>query len=162
MIRHLTIVAIEFRLAGFLLALPAIATLLIVADLALTLHELPPPDNSPPLEVGTYGFIALMVNVLRGLGPILRALAAAAGWVTIALAVAAFVVLLFSVLLYLTGRGISQHATWARIIAIALSVGLALVSCALMAALRRDLAVFAAAPFGLSLYTLWVLIWRFA
>jgi hypothetical protein len=138
MIRHLTIVSIEFRLAGFLVALPAIATLLMVADLASSLRALPPPDNSPPLDVGTYGFIALMVNVLRGLGPILRALAGAAGWVTIALAVAAFIVLFFAVLLYLTGRGIGQHATWARIIAIALSLGLALVSCAVMAALRRD------------------------
>jgi len=162
MIRHLTIVAMEFRIAGFLLSLPAIATLLVVADLALTLRELPPVDNSPPLEVGTYGFIALMVNVARGLGPILQAIASAAGWVTIALAVAAFVVLLFAALLYLTGRGIGQHATWARIIAIVLSCGLALVSCAVLAALRRDLAIFAAAPLGLSLYTLWVLIWRFA
>ena len=57
---------------------------------------------------------------------------------------------------------ISIHATWARIIALALSVGLALVSCAAIAAIRPDLAVFAAAPLGLSLYTLWVLIWRFA
>jgi hypothetical protein len=162
MVRHLTIVAIEFRLAGFLLALPAIATLLMVADIALDLHELPPPDDSPPLDVGTYGFIALMANVARGLGPILRAIAGVAGWVAIALAAAAFVVLLFAALLYLTGRGIGQQATWARIIAIALSVGLALVSCAVMATLRRDMAVFATAPLGLSLYTLWVLIWRFA
>lgn len=162
MVRHLTIVAIGFRLTGFLLALPALATLLMVADLASDLHQLPPPNNSPPLDIGTYGFIALISNVARGLGPIVRAIAGVAGWVAIALAVAAFVVLLFAVLLYLTGRGIGQHAAWARIIAIALSCGLALISCAIIVVLRRDLAVSAAAPLALSLYTLWVLIWRFA
>jgi hypothetical protein len=162
MIRHLTIVAIAFRVAGFLLALPAVATLIAAADLAWTLRELPPADNSPLLDIGTDGFVALMVNVARGLGPIVHALAGAAGWVTTMLAIAAFVVLLFAVLLYLTGRGIGRRATCARILAMALSCALAFVSCAVMAALRRDLVVFAAAPLGLSLYTLWVLIWRFA
>jgi hypothetical protein len=133
----------------------------MVADLAFTLPDLPPADNSPPLDIGTYGFIGLMSNIARSLGPIVHALAGAAGWVMTVLAVAAFVVLLFAVLLYLTGRGIGQHAIWARITAIVSSCALALISCAVMAALRRDLAVFAAAPLGLSLYTLWVLIWRF-
>jgi hypothetical protein len=36
----------------------------------------------------------------------------------------------FAVLLYLTGRGIIHHATWARIAAIVMSAALALTSCA--------------------------------
>jgi len=66
------------------------------------------------------------------------------------------------VLLYRTGRGIIHHATWARISAIVLSTGLALASCAMMAVMQRDHAPFAALPIALSLYTLWVMIWRFA
>jgi hypothetical protein len=66
------------------------------------------------------------------------------------------------VLLYLTGRGIIHHATWARISAIVLSTGLAIASCAIMAVMRRDNAPFAMLPIAASLYTLWVMIWRFA
>ena len=160
--RHLTIVAIEFRLAGILLAIPAIATLFVVADLALSLHELPALDNSEPLDIGTYGIIALMVNALRILGPILHAIAGLAGWALALLAIAATLVLAFAALLCMTGRAIGDHASWARILAGLMSFCLALVSLAAMTALRRDLAPFAAAPLGLSLYTLWVLIWRFA
>jgi uncharacterized membrane protein len=45
--------------------------------------------------------------------------------------------------------------------AMLLSTGLALMSCAVMVVMRRDHAPFAALPICLSLYTLWVLIWRF-
>jgi hypothetical protein len=41
-------------------------------------------------------------------------------------------------------------------------LGLMLVSCSLAAVMERNLAPLAAVPIGLSLYTLWVLIWRFA
>lgn len=70
--------------------------------------------------------------------------------------------LLFAILLYLTGRGIGHHATWARVIAIMMSAGLAIASCAILTALRREQAPAALAPIMLSLYTLWVLIWRFS
>jgi len=72
------------------------------------------------------------------------------------------VALLFAILLYLTGRGIGHHATWARVIAIMMSAGLAIASCAILTALRREQAPAALAPIMLSLYTLWVLIWRFS
>jgi hypothetical protein len=80
MIRHLTIIAIEFRLAGILLAIPAVAAPFPVADLALTLRESPPPDNSEPLDIGTYGIIALTGDALRLLGPIAHAMGGLAGW----------------------------------------------------------------------------------
>jgi hypothetical protein len=162
MVRHLTIVALEFRVAGLVFAVPALATLAVVADAAFSLRRLPPLDNSEPLDIGTYGFIAIMANVARGLGPILHAIAGAAAWVVALLVIAASLALVLAVLLYLTGRGIGHHAAWARIFGGLLSFGLALVSCLAMTSLPRDLAPLAAAPLGLSLYTLWVLIWRFA
>ena len=162
MVRHLTIVALEFRLAGLLLAIPSLATLAVAADAAFSLRGLPPPDNSKPLDIGTYGLVRIMANVLRGLDPIMQVIAGAVGWVVTLLAVAASLALLFAVLLYLTGRGIGHHAAWARVFGSLLTFGLGLISLMVLTSLRRDLALFAAAPLGLSLYTLWVLIWRFA
>ena len=160
--RHLLFVAIEFRLAGILLAIPSVAALLLVADAALTLRQLPSPTGSEPLDIAKYGLIGVMVNVLRFIEPIVHALAGAAAWVVTVIAILALSTLLVATLLYLTGRGIGQQATWARILAILLSVGLAVISCATMTALRRDLAPFAFVPLGLSIYTLWALIWRFS
>jgi hypothetical protein len=89
---------------------------------------------------------------------------ALAGLLTIlvtVLIVAAALTLLFAVLIHPTGRGIGQHATWARIVAILISTGLALASGTIMAVMRRDHAPIMTLPISLSLYSLWVLIWRF-
>jgi hypothetical protein len=126
------------------------------------MQRLPPPESGAPLDITTYGLVALIVNAARGADFVLRALLAVAGIVLVILVIAAVLALLFGLLLYLTGRGIGHHATWARVVAILISTGLALVSCAVMVTVRRDLASFAAVPIGLSLYTLWALIWRFA
>lgn len=160
--RHLLIVAIGFRLTGLLLALGSIAALVDLGDTVLLIRRTPPPDTGAPLDVGTYGLVALLVNTARGAGYLLHALAAVVGVLLVILMALAVLALLFGVLLYLTGRGIGHHATWARIIAMLISAGLALTSVGLMVAMRRDHAPFAALPIGLSLYTLWVLIWRFA
>jgi hypothetical protein len=77
-------------------------------------------------------------------------------------AVVSALALVFGVLLYLTGRGLIHHGVRARISAIVMSAGLLLASCAIMVVMRRDHAPFATIPIALSLYTLWVMIWRFA
>ncbi|MGC1444433.1 MAG: hypothetical protein WA837_03120, partial [Xanthobacteraceae bacterium] len=107
------------------------------------------------------GLVALIVNTARGADYLLHALAGVASFMLVMLAVAAVLTLLLGALLFLTGRGIGHHAAWARITAMLLSSGVALMSCAVMAVMRRDHAPFAALPIGVSLYTLWVLIWRF-
>jgi hypothetical protein len=160
--RHLVIVAIGFRVTGLLLALGSIADLVDLGHTALLIRKTPPPDTGAPLDVGTYGLVALLANAARGAGYVLHALTAVAGVLLVILIAFAVLALLFGVLLYLTGRGIGHHATSARIMAMLLSTGLALASVSLMVAMRRDHAPFAALPIGLSLYTLWVLIWRFA
>ena len=162
MVRHLLIVALEFRLAGLLLGIPGVAALVVVIRDVLFLRKAPPPDKSEPLDIGTYGLAGLLNNGARGVGHLLFALNGVATWLLTLLAFVMLLVVLFAVGLYLTGRGIDRQAAWARIIALALSGGLALVSCVLMAVLRRELAPFAVVPLGLSLYTLWVLLWRFA
>jgi hypothetical protein len=162
MVRHLVIVAAGFRITGLLLALASILALVDLADTALVMRRVPPPETGAPLDIGTYGLVALIVNAARGADYLLHALAGVASFILVVLAIAALLTLLFGALLFLTGRGIGQHAAWARITAMLLSAGLALASCAVMAVMRRDHAPFAAVPIGLSLYTLWVLTWRFA
>jgi hypothetical protein len=105
--------------------------------------------------------VALLVNTARGGGFVLHALAAVFSIFLAILIAVAVLGLLLGLLLYLTGRGIGHHATWARIFAMLISAGLALTSCAVMMVMRRDNAPFAVLPIGLSLYSLWVLIWRF-
>jgi hypothetical protein len=161
-IRHLLIVAIGFRLAGMLLAVASITTLVDVADTWFEIRRMPTPEIGPPLDLKTYGLVGLLHNAARGFGYGVHAMAGLFSILLVVLAVTATFGLLVAVLLYLTGSGIGRHAIWARIVAILTAALLALASCAVMAVMRRDHAPFAALPIGLSLYTLWVLIWRFA
>jgi hypothetical protein len=162
MIRHLLIVAIGFRLTGILLGAASIAALVDLADTALLLRRTPPPEIGPPLDIKTYGLVGLLSNSARGIGFGLHALAGVLSILVMIMLAAAVFALLLALLLYLTGRGIGQQATWARVVAILLSLSLALASGAIMAVMRRDHAAFATLAIGLSLYSLWVLIWRFA
>jgi hypothetical protein len=161
-IRHLLIVAIGFRFAGMLLAVASTTTLVDVAGTWFEIRRLPPPDAGPPLDLKTHGLVGLLHNAARGFGYGVHAMAGLFSILLVVLAVTAMFGLLVAVLLYLTGSGIGRHAIWARIVAILTASLLALASCAVMAVMRRDHAPFAALPIGISLYALWVLIWRFA
>jgi hypothetical protein len=161
-IRHLLIVAIGFRFAGMLLAVASTTTLVDVAGTWFEIRRLPPPEIGPPLDLKTYGLVGLLHNAARGFGYGVHAMAGLFSILLVVLAVTAIFGLLVAVLLYLTGSGIGRHAIWARIVAILTASLLALASCAVMAVMRRDHAPFAALPIGISLYALWVMIWRFA
>lgn len=145
-----------------LLAIASITTLVDVADTWFELKRLPPPETGQPLDFRTYGIVGLLHNAARGFAYGVHAMAGFFNILLIVLAVAATFGLLAALLLYLTGSGIGRHAVWARIVAILTASLLAVASCAVMAAMDRDHAPFAVLPIGLSLYTLWVLIWRFA
>ena len=164
MMRHLLIVATAFRVAGLMMIVASILALVDLGNTALVTRNIP-PDTSKPLDIGTYGLIALLHNTARGFAWAMRGLIGIANVILIVLAIAAVIILLLGVLVYFTGRGIGLHADWARILATLISAGLALLSSFVMVALinvRRELAPFAALPVGFSLYCLWVLIWRFA
>jgi hypothetical protein len=163
MVSHLLVVAFGFRLTGLLLGIAAVAALVDLADTALMLRRLPPPEAGAPLDVGTYGLVGLLANVARGVGKAGYAFLTGPGaWFIELLIVVALMTLLLAALLYFTGRGVGHHATWARIVAIGMSIGLTMVSCSVAALMERNVAPLAVVPIGLSLYTLWVLIWRFA
>jgi hypothetical protein len=162
MISHLMIIAVGFRLTGALLGIAAIAALVDFADTALMMHRLP-PDTSTALDVGTYGLVGLLHNGARGVSKAMYAFLTGPGlWFIAFLAFLALLILVVAIVLYFTGRGVGHHAAWARFMAILISIGLAATSCAIALLIRRELVPFALAPIALSLYALWVLIWRFA
>jgi hypothetical protein len=164
-VNHLRIVAIAFRLAGLTLAIIAILVLADLASTALVMHQMPPPETGQRLDIGTYGIVALLVDAASGFSWVIHALAGVAGVILVALAVAVVLILLLGVMLYFAGRGIGRHARWPRIIAMLMSAGFLLSLCSLTPALlaaRQDSAPLVALPIVFCLYTLWVLIWRFA
>jgi hypothetical protein len=158
---NLLIVAAGFRIVGWLIGVPSLLTLLSLGGSFFVLGQSLPPDPSESLDLKTYGLVALLAQGAEALGKTLYFLAGLALWIVVAAATAALLTLIFAVILYATGRGIGNHATWARIVGGLITVGLLLCSLGLLAALRSDLALLAWLPIGLSLYTLWVLCWRF-
>jgi hypothetical protein len=162
MVRHFLIVANGFRASGVVIGAASLLALADLAETALLMRKIPPPDKSAPLDIGTYGLVGLLSNAARGVDHVLHALAGVASFILTIIAIASVLALALGVLLYLVGRGIIHHATWARVLAILMSAALLFASCAIAAVMRRDNAPFAAFPIAASLYALWVMIWRFA
>lgn len=159
---HRNVVATEFRVGGALLG---IASLVVLADSIYTAYAVRSaraPDGSPPLDIGKYGLVGLLANGGQVAGRAVHTLLITASWLAAAVAVVAFVTLLLALLVYLTGRGIAQQAGWARILGGLLSLGLALITIAALTIVDHGAAAIVAVPAVLSLYTLWVLIWRYA
>ena len=165
--RNRRIVAGAFRIVALLLGVSATVAFGGLTYFAIDLRStpLPPPDKTPYLDIGTYGLVGLLSNSAKavgaGVGPLLAHLSAAAMWLITGLAIASLVVALFALLLYLTGRGIARHTRWARITASFISAVFLLVSILALTSLRQDLAPLACVPVGLSLYSIWVLGWRY-
>jgi len=158
---HRLIVAMGFRVCGWLLGAPMLAALVGLTVSAFALHHAAAPDASKALDIKAYGLFGVLASGARDVDHVLAWLAGAAAWVAFALAVVSLVGVAMGVLFYVTGRGIDRRATWARILAVLISLWVLLSAAATAAALPRDLALLAALPVGVSLYVLWVLIWRF-
>jgi len=159
---HRRILALEFRFVGFLLAIAAFLVLENAGYTAYLVHNAPPMDNSPPLDIGKYGLVGLLMNSAQAAGRAVHTLSFAAGWVLAAIAVVAFVVFLLAVLIYFTGGGIARQRGWARVVGALLSLSLALATIPALFVVDRGAIPVLAVPAVLSLYTFWALVWRYA
>lgn len=159
--RNRLFVSIEFRLVGALLAVLSLAALADFANTALVMRAVPPPDKRPFLDIGAYGLVGLLDNGAQVASRALYALGGLAAWLLVVLAVIAVVTLLFGVLLYFVGRGMRRGSGWTRVLGVGLTVFFALLPFSWLATVSRNGALVASVPIALSLYTLWVLIWRF-
>ena len=154
--RHLTLVTNGFLATSCLLGVPSLIGFLYFGSNALRLLLMKPaPIHTPQssdtlirgLEWGAYAF-AKAFSVLGAFGQ----------WVVTLLSLAAAAVLVFSVALFFTARGLQAHQEWARAMAISLSVLVLLPS--LLAALSAGGGrVTAWVPIAASSYAIGVL-WR--
>ena len=159
---HRRIVATEFRLTGLLLGVASLVVMVDSGYSAYVARHAPPPDNSPPLDIGKYGLAGLLWNGGQVAGRALHTLSLAAAWILAVVAVVAFVLFLLAVLIYATGAGIARQRAWARVAGVLLSLGLGFTTISALFVVDRDAIPIVAVPAVLSLYTLWMLVWRYA
>jgi hypothetical protein len=156
---HRAIVARGFRIGGWVLGVPSLAAL---AAICINLFLLrPAPNKSSDLAIGTYGIAGLLANGARGIGRLFDWLGSIATWIEEALAIGLIGAVLFAVMLYSVSRGIERHSATARIVAFVVSCVFLLFWLALMFFLPREVLALAGLGVGLSLYTIWVLGWRY-
>jgi hypothetical protein len=156
------IVASGFRVAGWVIGVPSVIALLGSTAAWIDLRFNLPPVEGHYLDVEKYGLRGLLENGARTVVKIFEFFGGVALWVLTIAAAASLMMTLFAVLLYVVGRGISQHSTVARVAAILISIVLLLCSLGPMAALQGGWRALACLGPGLSFYMLWVLCFRFA
>jgi hypothetical protein len=161
-VQHLAIVARSYRIAGLLLGIPSVALLLDTAVNLFLLRDRPALPASQPLDVKTYGLVALLSDGVRGIAAMFSFFGELVVWGMIFLALLAFAVSLFAALLYFTGNGLDRHATWARLCAIAIASGLLLTAIGAAGITSWGGLAAALAAIAAALYALWVLLWRFS
>jgi hypothetical protein len=158
---HLPIVALGLRIAGWIIGAPSFLLTLYLGGGLFGFRQAPPTDVSAPLDIKTYGLIALLDNGARGIARMFEFFAGAATWILTALTLVSLTSTLVGVILYLAGRGVAHHATWARIFAILIFLALLPVALGALSVLPRLLLPVGWLLIGSALYSLWVLVWRF-
>jgi len=159
--RHLSIVATGFRAAGWLLAVPSLAALLFLLWAWFSLQGGTPPDPRYT-SIQKYGIIGVLQSGAYGLGKIFETLGGLSRWLAGILAVVSVLALAFSAALVYTGRGLQQHAVWARVVAGILALACLLSSSGMVLGLPRAGAATSLLLAGAAAYSLWVLGWRFS
>jgi hypothetical protein len=136
-----------------------VALLVICVSLFL-LH--PEPDKSSYLDVGTYGIAGLLANGARGVGQVFAWLGGIAAWIEEGIAVGLVAIVAFAAGLYFTGKGIGRHSAPARIAAFAIALVFLFFWLLVLLSLSRSAMAVPVMGAALSLYTIWVLGWRYA
>jgi hypothetical protein len=159
--RHRLIVARGFRVAGWILGLPCLALLVMLCIDLVGLHQDVAPDTSQPLDVQTYGLIALLSDAMRGLGAMFGVFGAVVGWLMVLLAVASLVLTLLAIAMVIAGRGIQKGAMWGRVVAILVCASFLVIWLAALAVLPGYWIAIPYVAIGILVYVFWVMIWRF-
>jgi hypothetical protein len=157
---HRLIVAAGFRVAGWVVGIPALLASIGLGVSAVLLGG--GPSKTPYLDDRTYGLAGVLTNGVHAVADVIAFIGAMASLVMAVLAVLGLLVALFAVLLYLIGRGLKAAATWARVLG-ALVAALAMVNAAVaLSVLSREGQIVDAVLIAGLGYALWVLVWRFA
>ncbi len=158
---HQHILAVGLRVIAWLIGLPSIFMFLDVGYSLLILNYRPAPGTPHFLDLRTYGLAGLLNNGAEVVGKVLEGVSVAASWIMGGVAILAFAAIVCAVCVYFIGKGIDNHAGWARVMAMLMAGGFLVVSLGLMTCLPRHLIPVPCVTTGLSLYALWVLGWKF-
>jgi hypothetical protein len=158
--RHRLIVAAGFRIAGWVVGVPALLASIGLGVGAVLLSD--QPSKTPYLDDKTYGLLGVLTNGVHAVVDVIAFIGAMAGLVLAILAVLGVLVVLFAVLLYLIGRGLRAAATWARVVGALVAAILLANAAIVLSVLNRAGEVVDGLIVAGSLYVLWTLIWRFA
>jgi hypothetical protein len=156
---HRAIVGQGFRIGGWLLGVPSLVVLLVICLSLFILH--PEPDKSAYVDVGTYGLAGLLANGAHAVGALFRWLGGIAAWIEKTVAIGLIVLIGFAACLYVTGKGIDRHSRPARIAAFAIAMVFLFFWLLMLLSLSRHAMVLPAVGAAVSLYTIWVLGWRY-
>ncbi len=156
--RHIVYVANAFYGLGVLFGLPSLAGTVFFGLAALRLYLAGPAASVTPASGGSNSGVDLILLAARAAGAVFGFIGAIGDAVVRGLAVASVAVLLLSLTLLFTGRGLHAHAGWARVVA-----GLML-TCLLLLGLLGLLSIQSRGLFAMLLtsasgYGLWAL-WR--
>lgn len=157
---HRVIVGRGFRVGGWMLGVPSIAGLLLVCTSLFFAGA--KPDNSPYLDVGTYGIAGILANSARGVGKVFGWFGAIATWIEEALALGLVAAILFSLVLYATGKGVARRSAPARAVGLALSASFLVFWLIVLLSLSRSAMLVPAAGVAASVYAIWALGWHYA
>jgi hypothetical protein len=158
---HRPIVARGFRAVGLVIGLPSVVLFVVLAAATLTLR-LPPLDTSGPLDIGTYGLVALLVAGARGISSAFGFLIKAMDWAIALMAVVSLAVAVLGLFLFVVGRGLQRRAAWARVLGVLTLVSCLAVTLGALSILPHGLLTFDWLLIGVTLYSLWALVRRYA
>lgn len=102
-----------FRILGLVCGLPALGGTLYFGSLAVAAWRSPPPASAPP-AAPDHSLFGLLESGLRTFTAGAELLGGIADAIVAALALLSLAVLLFSLALYVTGRGLGADRLWAR------------------------------------------------
>jgi len=148
---------------GLLLGIPSLLVCVSLTALKLDLYLAKPgpsAQSGSEVNLGRDGIVGIIVAAGTVIGKGFEFFGNALGWISGIFGIVAAAFAVVGACLFLTGRGLVLHATWARIAAGLAAMGFLLVSFLAMTSLRRG-GAFALIPIGVSVYMLWVLIHDF-
>ena len=143
-----------------MLGIPSIAALLFAVWVWISLSSGPPETRYA--DTGSNGVIGLLQSAVYNFARTYEFFEGVSKWLSEILAMLALMATLVSVGLFVTGRGLHHQAPWARITGAVFAVALLLLSSGRLLSALRTGSVTGMALFGASVYTIWVLGWRFS
>ena len=155
-------VANAFHVGSLVLGVPSFIALLPLSFYAIQMRLSKAPAMAPAPANEPVSLVSLLVSGARVMGKVASFMGDMAQAFVTGLAILALVLTLVAVAMFYTSRGLQAGATWARVVAIAITIAALCVSLVGSLALRLPVSLAMYALFAASLYAMWALTLRFS